>query len=57
MNDNTDKQSNNNLLIENQFGFRSSTELAALYYSSHLSKQMDMGKLPLGITHPTPLTP
>ena len=36
----------NMLLSENQFGFRSnfSTELAALSFSDHLTKQMDMKK-------------
>ena len=41
----------NNPLSENQFFFdidlRFSTELAALYYLSRLTKQMDMGKMPL----------
>ena len=41
----------NSLLIENQFGFKSkfSTELTSLYYSSLLTKQMDIGKIPLTI--------
>ena len=39
------------LLSENQFGFRSnfSTELAALSFSGHLTKQMDMKRTPIYI--------
>ena len=38
-------------LSENLFGFRSnfSTELAALSFSDHLTKQMDMKGTPIGI--------
>ena len=37
----------NNVFSENQCGFRSnfSTELAALYFSSHLISRMDMGNI------------
>ena len=38
----------NNLLTIEQFGFRTghSTELAAIQLIDHLTKQMDMGKVP-----------
>ena len=41
----------NMLLSENKFGFRSnfSTELAALSFSDHLTKQMDMKRTPISI--------
>ena len=41
----------NNLLTIEQFGFRTghSTELAAIQLTDHLTKQMDMGKVPTNI--------
>ena len=41
----------NNLLTIEQFGFRTghSTELAAIQLVDHLTKQMDMGKVPTNI--------
>ena len=41
----------NNLFAIEQYGFRSghSTELAALHLIDYLSKQMDVGEIPLNI--------
>ena len=41
----------NNVLTIEEFGFRTghSTELAAIQLVDHLTKQMDMGKVPINI--------
>ena len=43
-----DYLSGNNLLTIEQFGFQigHSTELAAMQFVDHITKQMDMGKVP-----------
>ena len=42
---------NNNLFAIEQYGFRSghSTELAALHLIDYLTKQMDVGEIPINI--------
>ena len=46
-----DSLSENNLLTIEQFGFRTghSTELAAIQLVDHITKQMDMGKVPTNV--------